>query len=45
MLTHFQFDLCHFMNMKVRYPDSQSPQDEILMVIIRWSSLDTFCSW
>ena len=44
MLMHFQFDLCQYMNIKGRNMDSQRLQYEIMMVIIRCSSLETLWS-
>ena len=44
MLTHFQWDLCHFLNMKERDMESQRPEDEILMITIRRESLDNIWS-
>ena len=32
LLTHFQCDLCHFHNMQVSNPETQHPDDDMLMM-------------
>ena len=44
MLTHFQCDLCHFLNMNGRDPSKGSDKDERLIISIRRASLDAFWS-
>ena len=42
MLIHFQCDLCHFRDMKGRYPNEGSDIDKILIIYIRRASMDVF---
>ena len=44
IITHFQCDLCHFLNMKGRDPTKGSNKDEILIIFIRRSSINSFWS-
>ena len=44
MITHFKCDLCHFLNMNVRYPTKLSQEDDRLMIAICWESLEKFWS-
>ena len=42
MLTHFQCDKCHFINIQGRNPDALSEKDVRLLVVIRRATLDEF---
>ena len=44
MLTYFQYDLCHFLNMKGRDPTEESKKYYILIIDISPEPLDTFWS-
>ena len=44
MITHFQYYLCHFKNMKGIYQNSLRQEYNILMITIWRASLDAFWS-
>ena len=44
LLCAFQCDVCHFVNMQRRLPDSEKTSDELLLTCIRRAILDAFWS-
>ena len=44
MITNFQCDMCHFRNMKGRYPTNWSNKYERLIIAIRQASMGAFWS-
>jgi hypothetical protein len=44
LLTPFQCDTCHFLNMQQRFPVGERPADDLLMLCIRRANLDALWS-